>query len=122
MTRTTKKTLPTLAVATAASGIALEQGGGRWQEAMEAIMGHPVWTHEFSAMLPKVRERVQAQFPAMPLDITSENFREKTTELLAMFGPTVEVECGSDERTASPIETLHQVISDARSKKDQANG
>lgn len=122
MTHTTMKTLPTLAVATAASGIALEQGGGRWQEAMEAIMGHPVWTHEFGAMQPKVRERVAAQFPMMPLDITSENFREKTAQLLAIFGPTVEVECGVDERTANPINTLHQAIADARSKKDQANG
>lgn len=122
MTDTIKKTLPTLAVATAASGIALEQGGGRWQEAMEAIMGHPVWTHEFGAMLPRVRKRVEAQFPTMPLDITSDNFREKTAELLALFGPTVEIECGTDERTANPINTLHQAVADARSKKEQANG
>ncbi len=57
-------------LATLTTGTLLVQPFGLAHEAAEWVLGHPVWTHQFPKIMPKLREAVLAQFPKMPLSLT----------------------------------------------------
>lgn len=105
----------TAALATLTTGIVMVEGFAGVGEAAEAVTGHPVWTHEMSAAAARAREVIPAQLPGFPVEATAENWREVLASTITRFGETVEIDRGTDTRTATPFATLADMIGEARS-------
>lgn len=85
-------------------------------EAAEWVMGHPIWTHEFPRLSDDLKAAVLAQFPDMPVAIGLDGWERARDHLRAAYGNTVEVRRGVSERTADPITTAYQALSDAKAE------
>lgn len=87
------------------SGILLIDDFSKVHEAIEWVIGHPVWTHE----LPRFRERsselVRAQVQGLPHGEVAD-WRETADFLLKKFGFAVPVQRGNDVRGQHPVDTL----------------
>lgn len=112
----TTKTLRTLDVASAITGIVLAEGisFSRIHEASEALLGHPVWTHEFAD--EDIRSRITAAglalFPEMPTrEAARTDFVKAAQQALAAYGETIDVPIVKSERSESPIDSLARVMS-----------
>jgi hypothetical protein len=79
---------------------------GAVHEAIEWILGHPVWTHELPSVADTAKGLVRAQFPDMPIGI-DDHWTVTAEAVRKHYGETVEVSQGTAQRTATPIETLH---------------
>lgn len=105
-----KHTFPTLEVASAATGVALcLTTFSRMQEIFEAVLGHPVWTHELAheATVAKLRARVDELFPEMPTRAEAEGDYEKAAEkALAAYGEEVSFLAIKRSRSTGPVSTL----------------
>lgn len=83
-------------------------------EAIEYLMGHPVWTHElaseslFKLMSMKLRE----QHPGLPVeaDCDDTNWQELRDQLVAKLGPTLTITKGEEVRAADPLTTARAVF------------
>jgi hypothetical protein len=102
----TRITVSTAALATLTTGIVMVERFEGVGEAAEAVCGHPVWTHEMGRAGDRAREVIPAQLPGFPMEATAENWREIRDAAIAQFGERVEIEQGTDQRTAGPTETL----------------
>lgn len=108
MTKT--QTFPTLAVATAATGIGL--GKCSYSDMMEIIgfvLGHPVWTHELAdrAMNARAEAAIRAQLPNLPSnELASDDWQKAATAATEAYGETVTLTEGSGERHESPVDSL----------------
>jgi len=87
------------------SGILLIQDFGKVHEAIEWVIGHPVWTHELPKYSEKATELIDAQYPGMPHGEVA-NWKETADFLLKKFGFAVPVKQGTEVRAAGPVETL----------------
>jgi hypothetical protein len=107
------KTFPSLHVATAATGIGLVSGMSfsQVQQIYDHVLGFPVWTHELPRYGEEVRRLLSEQFALMPSrEAAEENWRTAGEAMLAAYGPEVEVTRGTGERTASPVDTLREIV------------
>ena len=108
-------TVSTAALATLTTGIVMVEGFAGVGQAAEAVCGHPVWTHEMGHAGDRARDVIPAQLPGFPMEATSDNWREVRDAAIARFGETVEIDQGTDQRTAGPVETLAAAIVEAKS-------
>jgi hypothetical protein len=99
-------TISTAALATLTTGIVMVEKFAGVGEAAEAVCGHQVWTHEMGRAGDRAREVIPAQLPGFPMEATADNWREVRDAAIVQFGETVEIERGTDQRTAGPTETL----------------
>jgi len=91
-------------IATLSTGTLLVAPFSLAHEAAEWIMGHPVWTHQFPTLLPKMREAVLAQFPDMPTESAEGQHEAVRDAVRAQYGETVEVARGSGETAIAPLD------------------
>lgn len=109
------KELESLAVASVTTGRMLCDGSlGPIQEAVEWLVGHPVWTHELPRYLPVAAAEALRQFPEMPVEMdgTDGGVERTMAEVRGKFGSTVKVSQGSEERTVSPLESIREMVGD----------
>lgn len=91
------------------SGILLLEDFSKVHEAIEWIMGHPVWTHEFPGFSDRAAALVKQQFPGMPMGEVT-NWQETAAFLLKKYGFAVPVKRGAEKRGAGPVETADAAI------------
>jgi len=105
------KMLSTLGLAGITTGVALEEKGfAHIHEAIEWVVGHPVWTHELPAIFPTARALVLEQFPDMPTAVEDGKVQEVADSVVARYGNQVEVRQGSARRTKDPLTTLNEMF------------
>lgn len=108
------KTFPTLAVATAATGVGLtSMPFSAVHEICEHVIGHPVWTHELGhgAVTDRIRDLLLAQFPELPSpELANEDWQAAAKKATDAYGETMTVPHGSEERAAHPINTLVEKV------------
>lgn len=83
-------------------------------EAIEYLMGHPVWTHElaseslFKLMSMKLRE----QHPGLPAedDCNDTNWQQFRDQLVAKLGSTLTITKGEEVRAADPLTTARAML------------
>lgn len=101
------KELDSLGVAGITTGVLLVEGGfSHIHEAMEWVMGHPVWTHELPGVWDEAKARVLKQIPDMPTEANPDTFGQVASEVRNRFGLKVVLQKGDSERTQGPVETL----------------
>jgi hypothetical protein len=87
-------------------------------EAIEFLVGHPVWTHEMASetLANHLKELVLEQHPELatfPADkITRENWQEFLTQAEDIHGKTVMLTQHAEERKENPIESLVRIKGD----------
>ena len=91
-------------IATLSTGTLLVQRFSLAHEAAEWILGHPVWVHQFPALLPKMRERVLAQFPDMPVECAAGQHEALSDAVRARYGEAIEVVRGDGETAIHPLD------------------
>lgn len=99
---------PSLAVGSAALGIALRDGltYSDVQEISEHVLGHPVWTHEIPSTGPEVDRRIREQFPLMPTrEDARADWQATAAKITAAYGKTMTVKRGNQKRARDPIST-----------------
>lgn len=111
----TTKTFDVPTLASITTGVLLVQPFSKVHEACEWLLGHPVWTHELGnrATVDRIKATLLKQFPELDVDATNvgkDNWAPFAYELIQKFGPSREVEQGTDEREADPLTTLKQMI------------
>lgn len=100
--------VPTLVSVT--SGVLLTMPFSKVTEAIEWILGHPVWTHELGsdALWQLTRAKLLEQHPDLDVDaskVDSENCQAFVDELTARLGQSREVVKGDEHRGADPVTT-----------------
>lgn len=101
--------ISTLGLATLTTGICMVQGMAGVYEAAEAVLGHPVWTHELGSASKRISKLVQAQIPDFPTVVESD-WETTRDALLARYGETVTVQRGQEQRQVSPVATLAAML------------
>jgi len=106
-----KRTFPTLAIASAATGVGLADGFtfSTMSEISAFVLGHPVWTHELGdkVMTARIYRAIATQLPRLPTrELAHADWRAAASEALSAYGDTVELTEGTGERTESPIDSL----------------
>ncbi len=91
------------------SGILLLNDFGKVHEAIEWIMGFPVWTHELPSFSQQCAKLAKDQFSGMPMGEVA-NWQETADFLLSEYGPAISVLRGRGERDQSPIASLEAVM------------
>lgn len=105
------KTFDTLAVASAATGVALRDGMNfaLMAEIAAHVMGFPVWTHELGdkVMTARIYRAIATQLPRLPTrELAQADWRAAASEAISAYGDTVELAEGADERTEGPLASL----------------
>lgn len=93
---TETKSLDPVALAGLTTGVLLSDFSAM-HEAAEHVMGHPVWTHQFSTLRDKIQAAVLAQFPDMPTSVEPIGWKATRDAVRARYGETVEVRKGTEE-------------------------
>lgn len=91
------------------SGILLIDDFSKVHEAIEWVIGHPVWTHELPKLGEKAASLVKLQHPDLPLGEVAA-WQATADFLLAKHGPSIPLERGSEVRTSNPVSTLAEVL------------
>lgn len=110
---TEKKNFPSLAIASAATGICMADGMNvsKFQEIYDFVLGHPIWTHELPGYGPEVYRLLREQFPLMPTREAAEaDWKAAANAMTVAYGNEVSVRPGFGERTRSPLETLKEMV------------
>lgn len=110
------KDFPTAAILSISTGRLLSPFE-MMHEAIEWVMGHPVWTHELGseAMANRLKEAVLSQHPQLSeidVDLTKDNFKEWLKLQVAVFGDTLPLIRGSEVRTENPLESRQRLADD----------
>lgn len=104
------KELASVAVASVTTGRMLCDGSiGPIHEAVEWLVGHPVWTHELSRYMPAAVQQALRQFPEMPVEMDASGPEATIAAIQDKFGSVVTVQQGCEERTVSPVESLREI-------------
>lgn len=88
---------PVAAIVTLTSRISLCEFS-KVHEAAEYVMGHPIWTHQFSSQLPDIVRTILEQCPGLPTKlegVTPDNYLDCVRDLEEQFGPMVKIRKGS---------------------------
>lgn len=91
------------------SGILLMDDFSKVHEAIEWVIGHPVWTHELPSVGEKAATLVKLQHPDLPLGEVVD-WQATADFLLAKHGPSIPLERGTEVRTSDPISALAEVF------------
>lgn len=110
-----KRTFPTLHVASALTGVGLTTGMSysNIQEIASHLFGAPIWTHELVHEPTKDAyvEEGYRQFPDMPTrEEAMADYEAAAAKAVAAYGETVEVAEGSHGRRESPVDTLSRLV------------
>lgn len=110
-----RKQFDTLAVASAATGIALAEGlnYALMAEISAFVMGFPVWTHELGdkVMTERVSAAIYLQLPSLPSrEAARADWRAAAAVARRAYGAMVEIQEGGEQRTEGPIESLERMI------------
>lgn len=108
---TETKMIDPAALATITTGVVLVVPFSIVHEAIDWIMGRHLWTHELVLCGDETKALVLEQFPDMPTDFTGD-IHSLIASLRAHYGETVAVKQGATKRTASPIDTLADMVGD----------
>lgn len=108
MTEPMKKSVSPLALASITTG-SLMCEFGQMHEALEWLVGHPVWTHELGSYLTEASRVAIEQHPGLPTKQPSD-WEAMSAALLEQFGPTVEITKGTGQRTEHPIESAERAM------------
>jgi hypothetical protein len=116
------KEFPIAVVLCLTTGYELGGGFDRAHEAMEHVLGHPIWTHEMAecGLWDRLREAVLAQHPNLgdaeafapgskDRAVIAEYLRGYIARAEAQFGKTLPLARGAAERTESPLASLERV-------------
>lgn len=87
------------------SGTLLIEPFSKVHEAIEHIVGHPVWTHEIPGVRATARAEVMRLYPGMP-DGDVADFRGCAEGLLKTYGDAIPMPKGTATRDKSPLATL----------------
>lgn len=84
-------------------------------EAIEYLMGHPVWTHELAseALFKLMSAKLREQHPGLPTeadDCDGTNWEAWRDQLVAKLGPTLTITKGQEVRAADPITTARNIL------------
>ncbi len=107
---------PALVLACITTGTALmESAMSPVNEAAEHILGHPVWTHEFSdkAVWTKLREAIREHHPQLPFG-RPDDWQATRDEVLARFPEPLVMPRGNADRAEDPISSAHRIMGDRR--------
>lgn len=107
----TSKTFRTLAVASAATGIGLDNGitFSDMQEIVSHVLGYDIWTHELGdrETMARVQSELYAQFHHLPSKTEARDCYEgAAARALTVYGDTMSVLPGNGKRHESPIDSL----------------
>lgn len=94
------------------TGVVLIEGFGQVHEAMEFVMGRPIWTHEIPGESAEMRRLVLEQVPDMPTELTG-TWQETAQALLDRYGAAISIRKGETVRTKDPLQTLSVALKDA---------
>ncbi|SCM71602.1 hypothetical protein KL86PLE_100281 [uncultured Pleomorphomonas sp.] len=97
------------------TGVLLLEDFGQVHEAMEFVMGRPIWTHEIPSESAEMKRLVLEQVPDMPTQISG-SWQETAQALLDRYGAAISIKKGETVRTKDPLQTLSDAL------KDTANG
>ena len=110
------------AVLGAATGRVLaERGFGDIHEVAEFVIGHPIWTHEFAdaVLVEQLRDTILLQCPGMRAAVANattvtdaETAEAFVNRWAPVYGRTVTLIQGTNERAVSPVDTLRDIIGD----------
>jgi hypothetical protein len=109
------KTFPSLAVASAVTGIGLCDGlsFSLMGEITSHILGYPVWTHEIPDAGRRAWLVLKRQFPLLPSrDDAASDWKAAAAAMTAAYGAEIEIRAGAGERKESPLDTLQKMIGD----------
>ncbi|MEM1088155.1 MAG: hypothetical protein AAGH90_10520 [Pseudomonadota bacterium] len=108
------KDFDTLAVGSAATGIALKSGMnyGTIQEIVSWVIGYDIFTHELvhDSVKWAFKHELVGLFPALFVDYEGANFEQIGQCLLKAYGAVIAVPKGRNRRTAGPITTFKEVL------------
>ena len=91
------------------SGILLIADFSKVHEAIEWVIGHPIWTHELPKISDKAASLVKLQHPYMPLGKVAD-WQATADYLLSKHGPLLPLERGSEVRSSDPVSSLVEVL------------
>ena len=100
----------TLHVASLLTGIGLTEGVkySDLQRIADQLLGYPIVTHELALdpTMERIREVGFTLFPDMPSAKEAEaDYQAAAIKAVEIFGPTITIPKGTDEREADPITT-----------------
>lgn len=100
---TETRDFPTAVIASISTGVLLCKFSDM-HEAVEYLMGHPIWTHHFAdeKLCEDMRRAIAGQCPGMPLrgdegdakDVNGDNYLQYAAKLEAELGKTVKIRKG----------------------------
>ncbi|MDQ0305290.1 hypothetical protein [Ancylobacter polymorphus] len=91
------------------TGTLLVGSFGDVHEAIEHIVGHPVWTHEIPGLFETARAAVLKHYPDMPATEPTD-FRECAEDLVKRYGDALPMPKGTATRDKSPLATLQDAV------------
>lgn len=103
------KRFPTHAIMTMKTRICMGDFGVAHSLA-EWVMGYPVWTHELSSLAKSIKEELERQFPDLPTEANTDNWKDVLATAIETHGEYLEVIQGSSKRTQNPIESLVELV------------
>lgn len=86
---------------------------GDVHEAVSHLCGHPVWTHEIGLYADDAASEILRQFPGFPSG-KPDDWRTCAEDIVKRFGEFLDVQAGTGERDANPLETLQVVAPHAQ--------
>lgn len=105
MSKEAEKTFCPAVLGSITSGTLLVDDFGKVHEAIEWIVGHPVWTHELPRKAGACSAAITALYPDMPTEHPSD-LEACITELRTRYGEALPIARGSQNRTESPVASL----------------
>ncbi|MGA0565086.1 hypothetical protein ACO2RV_21795 [Ancylobacter sp. VNQ12] len=102
------KSFETLVLASITSGTALSADYASLHEAVEHVLGHLIWRHEYAASREVAADLILARYPDLPTDPIAEVCAAQAA-LLDRLGPELTMPKGNFVRFASPLETLRDI-------------
>jgi hypothetical protein len=100
------------------TGVLLIEGFSLVHEAMEFVMGRPIWTHEIRRETDEARRLVLEQHPDMPIEISG-SWQETAQALLDRYGAAISIKKGETVRTKDPLQTLSDALDDAHKEQPE---
>ncbi len=109
---TRDREFPALTLACITTGVALMDGAmSAMHEAVEHILGHPVWTHEFAdkAVWAKLRDAIREHHPGLPFG-KPDDWQATRDDVLARFPDPLTMPRGTSERGEDPITSAERIM------------
>lgn len=96
-------------IGTITTGLMMTPSFNDLHGAIEFIMGHPVWTHEFSTAVPRCVELIKEHYPKIPTEEPAD-YRECLAQLARDYPDGITLPKGQEKRTKGPVATLKTLL------------